>query len=106
MITLDSDPINRHPQVPCKNGAEDCGVWDLRSIWVDPGWLEMSYLLSALPALAAGRVIAVGLGRLGISEVSSFIVFTPLTIFAWYYFLGWLIDRRRKRKSARQTQRD
>jgi hypothetical protein len=33
-------------------------------------------------------------------------IVTPLAIFAWHYFLGWLIDRYRKRKRARQTQRD
>ena len=106
MIILDSDPLNRRPQVPCKNGAEDCGVWDPRRMWVRHGWLEMTYVLSALPALAAGEAVAVGLGRLGISEISSFMVVTPLAIFAWHYFLGWLIDRYRKRKRARQTQRD
>jgi len=99
MIILDSDPLN-------KNGAEDCGVWDPKRMWVRHGWLEMLYVLSALPALAAGEAIAVRLGRLGISEISSFMVVTPLAIFAWHYFLGGLIDHYRKRKRARQTQRD
>lgn len=100
MIILDSDPLNS-PQGQCKNGAENCGVWDSRRMWVRHGWLEMSYVLSALPALAAGEAVAVGLGRLGISEVSSFMVVTPLAIIAWHYFLGWLIDRYRKREHAR-----
>ena len=103
MIILDSDPLNRRPQVPCKNGAEDCGVWNPKRMWVDPGWLEMSYGLSILPALAAGEAVAVSLGRLGISEISSFMVVTPLAIFAWHFFLGALIDYYRKRKRARHT---
>jgi hypothetical protein len=47
-----------------------------------------------------GEAIAVSLGRLGISEISSFMVVTPLAIFAWHYFLGCLIDRYRKRKPS------
>ena len=63
----------------------------------------MSYGLSILPALAAGEAVAVSLGRLGISEISSFMVVTPLAIFAWHFFLGALIDYYRKRKRARHT---
>jgi hypothetical protein len=50
-------------------------------------------MLSAFPAFVFGGVIVRSLGRLGISEVSSFMVLMPLLISAWFYFVGWLVDR-------------
>jgi hypothetical protein len=39
-------------------------------------------------------IIVSSLGRLGISEILSFMIAMPLLIVAWYYFMGWMIDRR------------
>jgi hypothetical protein len=86
-IRLDSDPLDKKPHSPVSTG------WDLRNMWVDPGWVDQLLFVSALPAFAAGAIVVSGLGRLGISEVSSFMISVPLFIFAWYYFLGWLIQR-------------
>jgi hypothetical protein len=33
------------------------------------------------------------LGREGMSEISSFMSMMPLFVAAWYYTIGWLIDR-------------
>jgi hypothetical protein len=50
-------------------------------------------MLSALPAFVVGGFAVSGLGRLGLSQVSSFMFLMPVFIFAWYYFVGWLLDR-------------
>ena len=87
---MDSDPAHRHGWggVPCKDREENCVSWDLRDTWVDPGLLEKFLILSAFPAFVLGRLVVAVLGRLGISEVSSFMVLMPILIFAWYYSIG------------------
>jgi hypothetical protein len=56
-------------------------------------------MLTALPAFAAGGVLVRGLGRLGVSQVSTFMVLMPLLIFTWYYFIGRLVDRWRDKRT-------
>jgi hypothetical protein len=94
-IRLDSDPLNRHPKrttTPCKNGEGNCANWELPPIvWVDPSCLAKFLMLSALPAFVFGTAVVRGLG---VSEVWSFAIVMPLLISAWFYFVGWLIDRR------------
>jgi hypothetical protein len=51
-------------------------------------------MLSALPAFVFGTAVVRGLASLGVSEVWSFAIVMPLLISAWFYFVGWLIDRR------------
>ena len=94
-IRLDSDPANKRilATAPCKDGKEDCVKWDLADRWVDPGLLETFLMLSAFPAFVVGMFAVGGLGRLGISQVSSFMFLMPVLIFAWYYVVGWLLDR-------------
>jgi hypothetical protein len=62
-------------------------------MWVNPGWLSKWLMLSAMPAFVVEAAILVGLSRLGINEIWGFIISMPLLISAWYYFVGWLIDR-------------
>jgi len=50
----------------------------------------MFLMISAIPAFAVGAIAVGGLGRLGISQVSSFMVLMPLLISTWYYALGLL----------------
>jgi hypothetical protein len=92
-IRLDSDPSNRRNwgAIPCQDGKENC--WELRTKWVDPGLLEQFLMLSALPAFAVGGFAVRSLGRMGINQVSSFMFLMPVLICAWYYFIGWLLDR-------------
>jgi len=106
-MRLDSDPLNRHPLAtePCKDGEEKCVDWTPVSIWVEPGWLAELLVPSAFPAFVFGAVVVHGLGRLGISEVSSFMVVMPLLISAWFYFVGWLVDRWRFKRSGLTTAR-
>jgi hypothetical protein len=107
-LRLDSDPLNRHPVpesvAPCKNGEENCVSWDPPYIWVEPGWGEKALILSALPAFAISAGIVRILARLGISEVPTFFVSMPLLVFAWFYLIGWLLDRwRHKRGPSRSV---
>jgi hypothetical protein len=94
-IPLDSDPLNRHPQVaaPCKEGVENCDRWVYRAVWVDPALTTRALTASALPAFAIGLLITSGLRHLAINEVWSFMISMPVLIFAWFYFVSWLIDR-------------
>jgi len=50
-------------------------------------------MLSALPAFAISVLIVSGLGHLGINENWSFLISLPPLIFAWFYFVSWLVDR-------------
>jgi hypothetical protein len=92
-IRLDSDPTNRRNwgAIPCQGGKENC--WKLQTKWVDPGLLDQFLMLSALPAFAVGGFAVRSLGRRGISQVSSFMFLMPVLIGAWYYFIGWVLDR-------------
>jgi hypothetical protein len=94
-IRLDSDPANKRTKSTssCKDVQEDCGSWgELRDRWVHPALVEEFLMLSAFPAFVIGRLVVTGLGTLGISQVSSFMFVMPVLIFAWYYFVGWLLD--------------
>jgi hypothetical protein len=73
-------------------------------VWVDPGYLQVALIESALPAFLLGAVFVNALGRLGISEVTTFMVSMPPLIFAWYYFVAWLIHRMSVRVVRRYSQ--
>jgi len=96
-IRLDTDPLERHPRVqpitPCTSGSEDCVSWDPEYISIESGVLPHALVLSALPAFAVGSVVMLGLGCVGVSQFSTFMVSMPVFILSWYYFLGWLLDR-------------
>ena len=102
-IRLDSDPLDRRPRAAprCKIDEENCVSGDLTGMWVDPGWLTMLVTLSGLPAFVAGKIIVVGLGHLGINEIWSFMILIPILLFAWYYFIGLLVDRWVSRRRQR-----
>jgi hypothetical protein len=100
-IRLDSDPLNRHSTPPCVPSEAPCVYWDVSDVglWHSPGTLEKIFGFSALPAFFIGLFVTYGLGRFGISEVLSYMVTMPLLIFAWFYFVGWLVDRWRSKRS-------
>jgi hypothetical protein len=104
-IRLDSDPANKrnHVTTRCDDDKENCVSWDLPNRWVDPGWLQKFLIFSALPAFAVGGFAVGGLGRLGISQVSSFMFLMPVLILAWYYFIGWLLDRWSQKHTPTRT---
>jgi len=94
-IRLDPNPRDKNPKgvATCKEGQENCVAWDLRSRIVDPGLLTELLMLSGLPAFLVGAVILSGFGHLGINQIWTFMISMPLLLSAWYFFLGWLIDR-------------
>lgn len=91
-LRLDADPLSKRSPPGCKDVRTGCNGWS-PVIWVDPGWLTKALILLALPAFLIGTTVAVGLGRLGMSEVSTFLISMPLLIAAWCYLVGWLFDR-------------
>ncbi|HEV2195628.1 MAG TPA: hypothetical protein VGR55_08600 [Candidatus Acidoferrum sp.] len=95
-IRLDSHPLNRDPRF-CDINAENSARWNGPLKIVDPGYLANASFFSGLPAFLASMVITAALSRLGISQIWTFMVSAPILLFAWYYFLGWLLDRWRGR---------
>jgi hypothetical protein len=97
-LRLDADPLNK--SVPSTQNCRDvanCSAWDLPDTWVSPGAIAWLVMLSGLPAFIACRLFVSSLGRIGISEVRSFMVSMPLLLVAWYYLLGWMVDRFRNK---------
>jgi hypothetical protein len=89
-IRLDSDPANKNYK--STTVQENYGTWELRDRWVHPTLLEQLLMVSALPAFIIGGMAVSGLGRLGASQVSSFMfVMSPL-IFVRYYVVARLLD--------------
>jgi hypothetical protein len=95
-IRLNTDPLNRHPKPkvaePCQKTEEPCFSWNPEFIWVEPGLLPSALLLSALPAFAIGDLMVRTLGKLGISELVTFMSSMPLLIAGWYFLVGSLVD--------------
>ncbi len=96
-LRLDSDPLNRHPSsrtsYSCNDSTENCGSLEPLGLWIDPGWVSKCFVLSALPAWLATIGIVRGLAQLGVSEITSFFVSMPLLTLAWFYSVGWMLDR-------------
>lgn len=95
-IRLDSDPLNRDPRSRDAN-PENRWRWEGPLKIIDPGYLANASFFSGLPAFLASMVVTAALSRLGVSQVLSFMISTPILLFAWYYFLGWLLDRWRQK---------
>jgi hypothetical protein len=104
-LRLDTDPQNKNPVLPapCRDQKENCVGWKLQSPWVTPGWLDRLLVVAALPAFLAGAAVMISLSKLGVDEVLSFMVSMPILLVAWFYSVGWLIERwsqRRQMKNA------
>src|SRR4051812_12362825 len=103
-IRLDSDPLNKRysseKPVCTQNpdGSVDCVWTEPMTMCVYPGWLARFLFVTALPAFLIGAGIVGGLGRVGINQVWGFMGSMPLLIFSWFYFIGWLLDRRRSKR--------
>jgi len=98
-IRLDTDPAGKRfkPPPPCKVGDES-SCWDPIYLWRRQDWPAVLLTLSAFPAFFAGISLARLLGRLAVSEVTTFMFSMPLLLLSWYYLLGWWIDRRRAKR--------
>jgi hypothetical protein len=65
-----------------------------QAILVDSSLVARALMVTAFAAFILSALVIGGLGRLGISEVYSFMISTPLLIAPWFYSIGWLIDLR------------
>jgi hypothetical protein len=104
-LRLDSDPRNESKALatPCPKAIPDCSNGESPNIKIVPGWLEKLLVVSALPAFLAGFAIVAGLSKLGVDEVLTFMVSMPILLFAWYYFMGWLIERLLCKRAQRKS---
>src|SRR2546423_11191380 len=108
-LLLDTNPPGRYARPsppdtePCKE-VEGCVTWDPRSMMVRHGTLETILVLTALPAFVLGGVIVAMLGQLGISQVLTFMITMPVLTAVWFYFVGWLLDRRKHKLVAPSIQ--
>ncbi len=64
-----------------------------------PRMAAKALVISAFPAFLVGEVFVRGLARLGVSELASFMSTMPLLMLGWFYLIGWLLDRRRHKRS-------
>jgi hypothetical protein len=94
-IFLDTDPNTK----PCGNDVEPCFEFNPQFMDVTLAPPTRLLLLTALPAFLIGMLLVNGLGKLGCSQLLSFMVLLPLLIWAWFYFLGWLLDRSRYKRT-------
>ena|SRR5215831_12450888 len=92
-IRLDRAPLRTVQPTgkPCGLRRDDCLEWDPEEIWVDPGWIVKTLVISAAPVFIVGKSVVHFLARFGINEVTTFMVAMPLLIFSWYYFLSWIL---------------
>lgn len=103
-VRLDSDPLNKRPGTkPCAPITDEECVGEPQYIWVDPGWIERALTLSAFPAFLIGIPVVRGLSHMGVSELLSFMITMPLLILAWFYTVGWLLDRWQFKRSLHRT---
>jgi len=94
-IRLDSDPLNTQTEssYSCDASPKEAPCWESVSIWVDSGEFAKIFIICAFPAFLTGKVVVRGLGRIGISEVKTFMFAMPPLIFAWYYFVAWAFSQ-------------
>ncbi len=107
-IRLDSDPQDRNhhsPKSVCtdnSDGSKDCVLVEPLIFWIDPGWPVRGLIIAAFPAFLISAAVVRGFSRMGISEVRTFLICTPILISGWFYSVAWFLDRRRiKRISAK-----
>jgi hypothetical protein len=98
---LRTDPLGRLPAPPCPPEIPDCKTWlVLPDVIVDPGIILRALLISGFPAWLISIRAIHGLARFGVNEIYSFFAIAPLLLFAWYFLLGFLIDRWRAKRKA------
>lgn len=101
-IRLDSDPTHEPtPKSVCTDNpghSKDCILVEPLAIWIDPGLFVKALIVAAAPAFFASIAIVRAFGRIGVDEVWTFMISTPILICLWFYFIGWLLDRRCKKK--------
>ena len=75
--------------------------WDPEFIWVEPGPLQTVFLWTALPAFVVTAGVLHVADKFAINQVPVFLALLPVSVAAWFYMIGWLIDRWRFRRRLR-----
>jgi hypothetical protein len=96
-------PLDKSYEILGRSNLTRCGYLRELEAQTDLGCGQPSLCarlltITAVPSFLATLAIVKGLAKLGVSEVTSFIVATPPLIFAWYYFLSWAIARLTRRR--------
>lgn len=103
-LRLDPDPRNKYMKTGvCGNSEPNCVAWDPRTMLTKPGPYEKLLILTAFPAFIATALPMLVTTKLGISQIPVFFTSMPVFIFAWFYLVGWLIDRRRYKRVLKKT---
>lgn len=107
-IRLDSQPGQSNPsgESTCKTDSTGEPCWEPASIWIDPGWLAKTLIISSLPAFLIGRAVVHALSMFSMSEVTTFMISMPPLIFGWFYLVSCSalsVWQRIGAKSARST---
>jgi len=97
-ILLDSRPLMPAGSA-CKDGTERCGAFGPESILVRQSLIPRSLILSAFPAFVLSGLLSAEFSRADVSEVYTFMIFTPLFIVAWFYVVGLVIDPRNPKRT-------
>jgi hypothetical protein len=100
---LDEKPFDTRYEVFGRSNLTSCGYLRELEAQTDLGCGQPSLparllMLTELPAFLMSLGIVKSLAKLGVSEVMSFIVTMPPLIFAWYYFLSWMVARLTRRR--------
>jgi ABC-type amino acid transport system permease subunit len=66
-------------------------------------WQTRLLEITALPAFVSTLGITESLGKAGMNQIKTFMIFAPLLIFAWYYFVAWALGRALSRWRHRQS---
>jgi hypothetical protein len=90
---FDSDPLNNRVH----------SDWDLPNLWIEPAYATRFLILSGLPAFAASLLVVSALARIGVSEAATFLITAPALLVAWYYFVGWLVDRWKVKRAMKRA---
>jgi hypothetical protein len=77
-LRLDTDPANSRGSK--WDFSNDDGGWGHADVWIDPGWVARLLVLSALPVFLISAAAITGFGKIGISQLSSFLSLTPALI--------------------------
>jgi hypothetical protein len=98
-IPLDSKPLMPAGSA-CKDGTDSCGAWGPASIEKPQSLLAVSLILAALPAFISSELMVGEFSRVGLGEVYTFMILTPLFIVAWFYVVGLVIDPRNPKRTG------
>ena len=103
---LDPDPLNKHPHgtaiVP-RASAQACLGWYPAELWDESGIVDKALLITAIPPFVAEAPLLIASAKLGINQIPIFFVTMPILLFAWFYFLGWALDRLRYKRFLRSA---